>query len=100
MPSRGEDTRYLLPASLLKACFHPNLPSPVLHSEQIKSLPGGELRVTRPLIKQRMSKDIHGRQSWMASHGRQTTIRKGRKNRAHKGGRMAPEGKQAPTMQS
>lgn len=36
MPSGGEDTRSLLPGSLLKACFYPNLPSPVLHSEQLK----------------------------------------------------------------
>lgn len=69
MPSRSEDMGYLLPGSLLKACFHSNLPNPVLHSDQIKSLSRGEQRVTRPLIEQRMSKGLMDGQSWKTDVG-------------------------------
>lgn len=69
MPSRREDTGYLLPGSLLKACFQSNLPRPILHSAQIKSLPRGEQSVTRPLIKQRMSKELMDGQSWKPDLG-------------------------------
>lgn len=71
-------SRYLLPGSLLKARFYPNLPGPVLHFEQLKirALPRGEPRVTRPSIKQHMSKGLVDGQ---------TLARKGRKNEAGKG---------------